>query len=706
MARSTDDGFARRRRRRAIAQLVILAFVTGAAASGGTAAAADPAWRSIGPAPPAIEAAVVADAPSRTIYVAGVGGGVLKSTDGGRGFVPANGDMTTGTVLSMAMPSGQPDVVYVGTDVGILKTVDGGVHWRNLGGSSGAVTLAIDPVDPNVIYAGSSPNGGVIRSDDGGATWTSGTGGGFGVPPTYAVAIDPADTRIVYAGTAGAGAWKSVDRGRTWTRMALDTTVWALLVDRNDDRVVYAGTNGDGVWRSSDRGATWMRAGSPEVGVVLGLAKIGDRLYAGTATQGVSVSTDEGATWRRTRAARGLALVLSVDAEGSLYLGTNAEGALVLPPRRGRDRDGERGGDDRREWRRLAWPQLRACACQNGHAIAVDPADHRHVLLSTNDGGLLVTRDGGRHWRDGGVDGLVARGPRGIGFDPQDSRYVYVGGFTGMGFFRSADGGRHWERRVFGSAAMYTTGVSVDPVDHSVYVATLSGDGVWKSTDYGDTFRRIDRAPGAAPGVFLGLTGRGITVDPQRSGVVFAAASRGRTAGIWRSLDAGATWTQVNPTPALSVTVDPTDSRIVYAATQKPSVLKSVDGGATFVVTGSGLPSGVQTSRTGSVQVDPRNPAVLYVGTEGVGVYRSLDGGGTWSSVSDGLLDRNVFGLALDPVSPDRLYAATAASVFATGSVGRGDHDDGEGDRDGDREDDDSSDGRPAAPDGSRANTR
>ena len=57
--------------------------------------------------------------------------------------------------------------------------------------------------------------------------------------------------------------------------------------------------------------------------------------------------------------------------------------------------------------------------------------------------------------------------------------------------------------------------MAVDPVDHSVYVGTVpSADGIWKSTDFGETFTRIDRAPGAAPDEFLDLNGRGITVDP------------------------------------------------------------------------------------------------------------------------------------------------------------------------------------------------
>ena len=121
------------------------------------------------------------------------------------------------------------------------------------------------------------------------------------------------------------------------------------------------------------------------------------------------------------------------------------------------------------------------------------------------------------------------------------------------------------------------------------------------------------------------------------------------------------------------MTVDPRDSQIVYAATSSLGVLKSVDGGTTFVAASNGLPTlpddpatYVPTSRTGSVQINPLHRSVLYVGTEGGGVYRSSDGADSWQAINAGLDDPNVFGLALDPVDPDILYASTNSSVFRT----------------------------------------
>lgn len=643
---------------RRFASLTIVSMTWATVAWGGSHEPTD--WRSVGPSPPAVEAAIVSDAASQTLYLASLGGGVIKSVDGGLSFVAVNHGLDSLTIAALAMVPNNPNVVYASTLSGVFRTVDGGANWYGTEDVEGAVTLVIDPQDTNVVYAGLSPAGGVFKTSDAGDTWVEVTNG-MGEPAVFSLAIDPSNSKVLYAGTQGSGAYKSIDGGANWTPLGIASTVWSFLIDARNPHVVYAGTDGGGVFRSNDEGNSFAKVGSPEVGVVLSLAQSGDELYAGTATQGVSVSSDSGRHWQNTGVSSGLGLIVNVNPEGDVFVGTNFDGAFVRHARlRGNEQEFDRG------WRRIGWQSLRACSCQNGHAIAVDPADPRHVFFSTNDGGLLVTEDGGRSWNDGGVSGFVTRAPRGIAFDPQQTRYVYAGAFTGGGLFSSDDHGRHWHRHLFGSDTIYTTGVSVDPFDHSVYVATLSGDGIWKSRDFGKNFVRIDQAMGAPAGQFLGLKGRGITVDPHRHGTVYAATSRGASAGIWRSQDAGASWVQVDATSSFAVTVDPRDSNIVYAATQESGVLKSTDGGTTFVAKNVGLPEEVTSSRTGSLLVDPRNSAWLYLGTEGNGVFTSSDGGETWTANDVGLTDQNVFGLAMDASAPDSVYASTSSSVFRT----------------------------------------
>jgi hypothetical protein len=340
--------------------------------------------------------------------------------------------------------------------------------------------------------------------------------------------------------------------------------------------------------------------------------------------------------------------------------------------------DYERNGG----WRRIGWDLLRSFPGQDGHALAIDPSDHMHLYFTTNDGGLHETEDGGRTWKDAGVHGFTQRSARAVAFDPQQPRRIYATSFTGGGLFRSKDRGKHWERRLFGSATTYSTGMAIDPVDHTVYIATLAGgialapNGVWKTTDFGETFTRIDRAPGAGPDEFLDLDSRGITLDPRHRNVLFVGD---RHTGIWRSKDFGRSWINVYPdAPAFFITVDPADSRIVYCSTAGLGVLKSTDGGTTWAQKSAELPqddpadpaSYWRITRAAGVQVNPQNHRMLYVAIEGGGLYRSRNGGESWSEANLGLEQLDVRGLVLDPVNPNTLYLSTFTSVYKTTTGG------------------------------------
>jgi len=643
----------------ALAGLSILGAVAGAAT------AAEPrGWESVGPAPPTILAPIAADARTHTIYVGSVGGGVIQSTDGGRTFHAASNGLPSGTITGLLVSPDNPKVAYVNTQFdGFYRTVDGGAHWS--GGVWAGLNLVMDPTNPRVMYGPSGPFDYLLKTVDGGRHWFYASRG-LGDALVFTVAVDPHDGNVVYAGSAGQGAFKSTDGGMHWKALQADTNVNAILVDPDDSRIVYVGTDGRGVLKSTDAGRTFARVGSPAVASILSLAKSGQTLYAGTATQGVSESVDGGRTWKNSGVPAGLGNTLATDAAGAVYAGTNF-GAFVRAP-----------GDA--QWRRIGWELLARCACQNGGAIVIDPANSEHVLSSTAGGGLMATDDGGRHWYDGGAQGLTSNAPRGVAFDPQDPRFVYAGSMWGGGLYRSTDGGRHWERRQFGPPDITVYGVAVDPVDHAVYASALTnGYGVWKSTDRGRTFSRIDRAPGAAAGTYLGLGARTITVDPHRHRTVYLPDS-GNAGGLWRSQDAGASWVRVDASDNFaSVTVDPTDPMIVYASTQGLSgheLLKSIDGGTSFAPFGAGLPAG-ESANLGFLQVDPRQPNVLYVGTEDGGIYKSLNGAANWFPIHRGMgfathYDRSIASLAMDPAAPDTLYTATAYhSVFKTTTGGQ-----------------------------------
>ncbi len=188
---------------------------------------------------------------------------------------------------------GKPNLFYFGaTGGGVWKTTDGGRTWENIsdgffGGSVGSISVSKS--DPNVIYVGGgektlrgnvSSGYGVWKSVDAGKTWVK-----SGLPKSRhipRIAIHPTNPDIVYAGVLGniykptqdRGVYKSIDGGKTWNKVLFanqDAGAVDLTLDPNNPRILYASTwnarrtpyslssggNGSALWKSADSGETW-----------------------------------------------------------------------------------------------------------------------------------------------------------------------------------------------------------------------------------------------------------------------------------------------------------------------------------------------------------------------------------------------------------------------------------------------------------------
>jgi photosystem II stability/assembly factor-like uncharacterized protein len=206
---------------------------------------------------------------------------VWRTKDDGASWERRYGPFLPDSLLRIA-PS-EPSTLYVlSADrisaAGLYRSTDGGEIWQLLLQSSsllgcGVGDLAVFPSNASVLYlGGSGPTAfgckppalsRVLRSEDGGASWTDVSAG---LPPdtVVALAVDPRDPRTVYASVAflqtgaGAGVWKTTDGGASWTRTASeagDEKVTALLTPLSGR--VYAATEDGRVFRSDDGGATW-----------------------------------------------------------------------------------------------------------------------------------------------------------------------------------------------------------------------------------------------------------------------------------------------------------------------------------------------------------------------------------------------------------------------------------------------------------------
>src|SRR6516165_1972191 len=154
---------------------------------------------------------------------------------------------------------------------------------------------------------------------------------------------------------------------------------------------------------------------------------------------------------------------------------------------------------------------------------------------------MVWSQDGGASWPLAG-QGFTGYGSRSVAFDPSDPQRIYAGGMIGDVFFKSTDGGLTWSIRRFGSAAAYVIAVAVDPLSPNIVYAGTQNEGLFKSTDYGDTWKSAGSGLSGAITYF--------TLDPTTSGRLFASTPT----AFYLSEDGGQNWTNVLNTPAWTVT--------------------------------------------------------------------------------------------------------------------------------------------------------
>lgn len=228
--------------------------------------------------------------------------------------------------------------------------------------------------------------------------------------------------------------------------------------------------------------------------------------------------------------------------------------------------------------------------------------------------------------------------------------------------------------------------VDIDPKNTNVwYVAAASG-GLWKTENRGNTFTPIFDAYGSYS---LGC----VVVDPKNSNVVWLGTGENNNQrsvafgdGVYKSTDAGKTWKRTgleHSEHIQNIVIDPRNSNVVYVSAIGPlwsaggdrGVYKTTDGGATWRAV---LTISPDTGVT-EIVIDPRKPDVLYAaalqrrravgqligGGPESGLYKTTNGGSTWTKLTKGLptVDMGRIGLAINPKAPATVYALITAQA-------------------------------------------
>ena len=647
-------------------------------------------WRMIGPFRAGRTVGAVGIPSQPNVFFIGVNnGGVWKTTDAGRTWIPIFDDQPTGSIGDIAIAPSNPNVIYVGsgeglqrpdlsTGDGMYRSSDGGKTWTHLGLREGQqiAGITVDPKDENRLFVavlghpyGPNEERGVYRSTDGGRTFQrvlykdENTG-------AFQVEFDPKNSNIIYAdmwaGRQGPwenGAWqgkesglfKSTDGGNTWNKLTkgLPTIEQGLgrigfSISRSKPSTLYATVDAQarfaGVYRSDDAGENWkLMNGDP-------------RLWGrGSDFAEIRVHPNDPET----------VFIANVASFKSTDGGKTFDGFKGAP-----------GGDDyHRIWINPEHPEIMLFAVDQGATITVNggetwsswynqpTAQFYHVIADNaypyrvcggqQESGSACVNSRGRtgaigawDWETIGVEeyGYVAP-------DPLDPDIVYGGKLTR--FDRRT---RHVQNiapeavRTGKYRFLRTAPVVFSMVDKkslfyagNVIFKTMTGGQSWEVISPDLTREKWD----VPDNVGIYKT-KEMETMPRRGVVYTVAPSYKDLATIWAGTDdglihvtrdGGKNWTNVSPPELKSwakvslIDAGRFDANTAYAAINtfrlddlRPHIFRTHDGGKTWKEIVKGLPNG---GIVNAVREDPIRKGLLYCGTEQA-VYFSLDDGENW----------------------------------------------------------------------------
>jgi photosystem II stability/assembly factor-like uncharacterized protein len=571
---------------------------------------------------------------TRTLVASALVAGTVVSLSGSRDHaVSARATMANavskltpqGTVNELAVDPLNPNTVYAGTDgSGVFRSDNGGATWllgdRMLSGDVGLTDLHItgmqvDPRQSGIVYV--STDKGVYKTTNKGVSWASEG------PPTssgsLSLAMSPIASSTIYAGTDGDGIYRSTNGGGTWSAIGPSrTTVQVVATDPISGGTIYAGTD-NGLLYSVNNGGSWHRLGLGHVSVQSIAISAAEpvRIYVGT-DAGILVSTDRGVSWSRRGLRDRSVTALHVDPKHPLiaYAAAASAGGLWITTNGG-----------------YGWHQLAAgLGSLNVHSVAVDPADSS-VVYAGLDSGVFKSLQAGDSWASSSI---YDRSVRAL-LQPGNTKGTFYAGTNG-GAYSSTDGGNVWTSAGLGNH----TAASLLDVGSSILAATEAG--VYRTSDSGHTWPVTLRYPALA-----------LALDPNRAGGVLA----GTVTGLYQSANGGKSWALLSAGSGRvdSILIGPGGAILAGGVA---GVLISSDDGATFKHIAVNGEEVIKLVGTGPEAV------VAYALTSDGHVYRTVDGGAHWHDASVG--DAQVTALTMG--TDNRLYAATSQGIYRSSSQG------------------------------------
>ncbi len=590
---------------------------------------------------------------SNTIYLGAPAGGIWKSINNGTTWTPLTDELPQIGVSGIAVDYSNSNVIYIATgdkdagdsySVGVYKSTDGGLTWGPTGtlGSSNpsrAGDIVIHPTNNQILWC--ATNNGIYKTTNAGNTWDQVQSGDFSQGN---IRLKPNDPSTVY-GVSDTSFYRSTDAGTTFNQVTsgLPGNSRRLLLDVTPANVNYvyilsANTNWDfqGVYKSMNSGATF------------------------TATNTTTDVFESNQSWYD------LALAVSSTNAEEIYTGclnvwksTNGGASLT---------------------KLNSW--------SNPLGVSYTHADihylgfHGNKLFCGSDGGIYVSSNRGANFTDLTAGVQISQFYK-IAVSKQSATKM-VGGLQDNG--GHAYSGGQW-KNYYGADGMDT---AIDPTNSNLYYGFIqSGGGLYISNSAGNGLSSSVDAPAGQNGnwvtpltsnsvgeIFSGygnlykLTngnwvqhnvdalGVGnvdlISVDPSNNNIMYV----GNGTVLYKSVNGGVNFSVVSFTTdnIESITVHSSNSNIIYLTTGGASgeVLKSVDGGATFIDISNGVPS---IGKNIIVHQGRNTDNPLYLGTS-LGVYYRDDSMSAWAPFDTNLPNVSVTDLEIN-LEDSKLIAAT-----------------------------------------------